>query len=1446
MQAELRIILKYLKHQELGGMHKCTKSSLRKHLRLSKRELERRIKLLSKQGLIHILLVLEGVPSVRSIQIGEDQIAFNLSSKGRRMLESEGARRTWFSRFLSRHTSNGLVRSLVGFLTPLIKVGVTTAFLLGASNSHAQCPHTISLLDSYGDGWNGGSVTVSVNGTPVLTNITLANGAGPQDFTFSASDGDAISVTYAAGSWAGENYFDLTDGIGNVLADDYYPNTSGTWSGTGACTGTVSGCTDPLAINYNPSATVDDGSCYYGVPQSGNNSYTTCGATLYDAGGPSADYQNNANGQTTLTPATAGQVIALNFTSFNLETNWDFLYVYDGNSTAAPQVAGSPFTGTALPANITSTAAGGELTLVFTSDGSATRPGFEIQVSCVAPSTSGCTDPLALNYNASATTDDGSCFYGIPATGSNAYTTCGITLYDHAGPTANYQNNANGTTVLTPSSAGQAIQLNFVAFDLENNFDFLYVYNGNSTAAPQVVGSPFTGTALPPNIASTATGGELTLVFTSDGSTTRPGFEIAVNCVPLVIPGCMDPLAANYNPAATVDDGSCVYPPSNDDCANAQIISVACTSPSTISGTTGFASEETGMADPTCDPGTIHDVWYSFNSDLYTSVNLTATLGTATWLGAEIHTTCGTPATGLTIGGNPGNCDFNVSAPSPTVISGLTPNTDYRIRLFTNADFDTPGTFTFTLTTDGPNVDAGSDQMVCTGDQVTLSASGALSYTWDNGVSNNTPFSAPASTTTYTVIGTDANGCSNNDQVTVTVNQPPTVNAGNDTAICLGGNALLNGTVSGGQAAIYNLTTSGGSFAGEKWVNITTGVDGSGTVVWAQGNGTIGNSSGLLTNQPIDLTVYAGQTLYLNTYDQYDDGWDGTVYELSLNGTVVINNSGNSPNDGADTDASFTWEATQEELETSEAFTVPSGMLLSWTPAATLSDASILNPVASPTSTTTYTLTATANGCSASDDMVVTVDQPSSAATAISGAGNLCLGTTATLSVQGGALAGTSDWEWYEGSCNGTAIGTGPTITVTPSASTTYFVTATANGTCPATPCTSGTVTLPTPSNNLSGDGVTATCPVNQNGFVHLLASNGDLVASINANGQNLGSVTATSYIEAAPLLVEACNHPGNITMMTSVLDRHWVITTEFQPTNPVEVLLPFTDSELSSLTVASQGNQNTSDNLNTIADLGATKYSGTNEDNLFPNNCIANGGSGNFEWKPQATNGQVNTLLTGHQATNRYITVDVNSFSEFWLHATTDESALPVELISFSANCTDNGEIKIHWSTASESQSSHFTLERSHNTEDWTFIDIIPAAGNSQNLINYTTVDIPEERTIAYYRLRQFDSDGTEREKWLTSSECTLESPNALLVYPNPAHNQVQITLSSTATDKHATIYVKDLEGRNLMEQHAPIHPGNNTFLLNINTLPSGVYFITIGSELLEINSERVVKLNE
>ena len=66
------------------------------------------------------------------------------------------------------------------------------------------CDHQICLEDSYGDGWDVGYVDVYVDGSPVLTGVTLATGYGPECTSFTACTGADIDVYYTTSSWPSE------------------------------------------------------------------------------------------------------------------------------------------------------------------------------------------------------------------------------------------------------------------------------------------------------------------------------------------------------------------------------------------------------------------------------------------------------------------------------------------------------------------------------------------------------------------------------------------------------------------------------------------------------------------------------------------------------------------------------------------------------------------------------------------------------------------------------------------------------------------------------------------------------------------------------------------------------------------------------------------------------------------------------------------------------------------------------------------------------------------------------------------------------------------------------------------------------------------------------------------------------------------------------------------
>ena len=104
-----------------------------------------------------------------------------------------------------------------------------------------------------------------------------------------------------------------------------------------------------------------------------------CTGTFFDSGGGATDYANNENIVQTICSGVAGQCVRLVFTSFDLETNFDYLRIYDGPTTASPLIG--TYTGNVGPGLITSN--NGCLTFRFTSDGIGRRTGWSADISCV-------------------------------------------------------------------------------------------------------------------------------------------------------------------------------------------------------------------------------------------------------------------------------------------------------------------------------------------------------------------------------------------------------------------------------------------------------------------------------------------------------------------------------------------------------------------------------------------------------------------------------------------------------------------------------------------------------------------------------------------------------------------------------------------------------------------------------------------------------------------------------------------------------------------------------------------------------------------------------------------------------------------------------------------------------------------------------------------------------
>ena len=314
-----------------------------------------------------------------------------------------------------------------------------------------------------------------------------------------------------------------------------------------------------------------------------------------------------------------------------------------------------------------------------------------------------------------------------------------------------------------------------------------------------------------------------------------------------------------------------------------------------------------------------------------------------------------------------------------------------------------------------PTADAGSDATIgsCGSSSTTLNGSGtgnALTYSWTpttglDDASKADPIANPASTTTYSLTVTDTYGCTATDQMTVTVDAAPTADAGSDATIgsCGSSTTTLNGSGTGNTLS-YSWTPTTGLDDASKANPIANPAS---TTTYTL---TVTDTYGCTATDQVTVTVDAAPTA--------DAGSDATIGSCGSS-TTTLNGSG--------TGNTLTY---------------------SWTPTTGLDDASKANPIANPASTTTYTLTVTDTyGCTATDQVTVTVD---AAPTADAGS-DATIGScgSSTITLNGSGTGNTLSYSWTPTTGLDDASKADPIAN--PASTTTYTLTVTDTYGCKAT-----------------------------------------------------------------------------------------------------------------------------------------------------------------------------------------------------------------------------------------------------------------------------------------------------------------------------------------------------------------------------------------------------------
>lgn len=172
--------------------------------------------------------------------------------------------------------------------------------------------------------------------------------------------------------------------------------------------------------------------------------------------------------------------------------------------------------------------------------------------------------------------------------------------------------------------------------------------------------------------------------------------------------------------------------------------------------------------------------------------------------------------------------------------------------------------------------------------------------------------------------------------------------------------------------------------------------------------------------------------------------------------------------------------------------------------------------------------------------------------------------------------------------------------------------------------------------------------------------------------------------------------------------------------------------------------------------------------------------------------------------------------------------SVLPVTLSLFNAK--QSGEqVKLDWTTQSESNSDRFEVERSTNGKDFKLISTVKAAGNSTLTQNYSAIDNNPENGNNYYRLRQVDLDG----KFTYSMIKTLKwsALSLIKVYPNPVRNMVTLRFTPERTET-TSITMFDGAGKTIQRRNIAAVAGSNMVTeWNVEALAPGIYFFRVNS---------------
>ncbi len=311
-------------------------------------------------------------------------------------------------------------------------------------------------------------------------------------------------------------------------------------------------------------------------------------------------------------------------------------------------------------------------------------------------------------------------------------------------------------------------------------------------------------------------------------------------------------------------------------------------------------------------------------------------------------------------------------------------------------------------------------------------------------------------------------------------------------------------------------------------------------------------------------------------------------------------------------------------------------------------------------------------------------------------------------------------------------------------------------------------------------------------------------VASLNANGNNLGSTSVSVYPFTGPVRFQNYQYYVN---------RNIVIRPTTPPATDVTVRFYFTDAEAKSL-LAATGCGVCSKPTDPYQ-LGVTKFSGLAAQE---NGTLADNAGGVHSFILPA-NTEIIPYDNGY-----YAEFAVNSFSEFWLNngGVSGTQSLPVNLLTFEA-VKQTKKVLLQWTTDNELNADKYIVERSAEGVNYVPIGNIPAYNNG-NKNNYNLTDNQPLSGLNFYRLKMTDKDGSFRNSPVRKVNFDNVGDD-FIIYPNPVTAN-KLFVSSTGKITGAVLY--DAAGR--MVKLYTLNNRSNT--LDVGGIAKGTYQLKVFTE--------------